>query len=151
MTSSWTLLSLAESPAVLMLNPSYHMWRKRWPHDNSRLASWQLSAYDSSFPYLLIISFSDASETWSLEASDENDQIIINIVNLDTEANWDIVKVFDGNFIVNKANLRDLVAATGLLILLKLDSNHRFYDLEIWWMTSENYRAPFLCHVKLCA
>ena len=38
----------------------------------------------------------------------------------------------------NKANLRDLIAATGLEILLKLDLNHRFFsscDLEIWWMT----------------
>ena len=26
----------------------------------------------------------------------------------------------------NKANLRDLIAATGLVILLKLDSNRRF-------------------------
>ena len=34
----------------------------------------------------------------------------------------------------HKANLRDLIAATGLVILLKLDSNHRFFspcDLEI--------------------
>ena len=34
----------------------------------------------------------------------------------------------------NKANLRDLTAATGLVILLKLDSNRRFFgpfDLEI--------------------
>ena len=38
----------------------------------------------------------------------------------------------------NKANLRDLIAATGLVILLKLDLNRRFFspcDLEIWWMT----------------
>ena len=38
----------------------------------------------------------------------------------------------------NKANLRDLLAATGLVILLKLDSNRWFFspcDLEIWWMT----------------
>ena len=38
----------------------------------------------------------------------------------------------------NKANLGDLIAATGPVILLKLDSNHRFfspYDLEIWSMT----------------
>ena len=38
----------------------------------------------------------------------------------------------------NKANLRDLIAATGLVILHKLDLNHRFFspcDLEIWWMT----------------
>ena len=24
-------------------------------------------------------------------------------------------------------------------------------DLEIWWMTSKNNRAPFLCYFKLCA
>ena len=36
--------------------------------------------------------------------------------------------------IVNKANLRDLIAATGLVILFKLDSNHGCfgsYDLDI--------------------
>ena len=54
----------------------------------------------------------------------------------------------------NKANLRDLIAATGLVILLKSGSNCRFFspcDLEIWWMTSENYRAPLLHYIKLCA
>ena len=38
----------------------------------------------------------------------------------------------------NKANLRELIAATGLVILLKLASNHWFFSLcdhEIWWMT----------------
>ena len=53
----------------------------------------------------------------------------------------------------NKAHLRDLIAATGLVIFLKLDSNHRFFspcDLEIWRMTSKNYRA-LLYYVKLCA
>ena len=38
----------------------------------------------------------------------------------------------------NKANLTDLIAATGLVILLKLDSNRRFFSpchIEIWWMT----------------
>ena len=37
-------------------------------------------------------------------------------------------------------NLRDLIAATGLVTLLKLDSNRRFfglYDLEIWRKTSK--------------
>ena len=36
----------------------------------------------------------------------------------------------------NKANLRDLIATTGLIILLKLDSNFNFglYDLEIIWV-----------------
>ena len=42
----------------------------------------------------------------------------------------------------------------GLVILLKLDSNHRFFspcDLEIWWMTPKNNRAPLLCYFKLFA
>ena len=32
--------------------------------------------------------------------------------------------------------------------------NRRFFspcDLEIWWMTSKHYRAPFLHYIKLCA
>ena len=54
----------------------------------------------------------------------------------------------------NKANLRDLIAATSIVILLKWDSNCRFFslcDLEIWWMTSKNNRAPLLYYIKLCA
>ena len=54
----------------------------------------------------------------------------------------------------NKANLRNLIAATGLVILLKLDSNHRFFspcDFEIWWMTTKNNPAPLLCYFKLFA
>ena len=54
----------------------------------------------------------------------------------------------------NKANLRDLIAATCLVILLKFDPNHRFFvpcDLEIWWMAWENNRAPLLYYIKLCA
>ena len=54
----------------------------------------------------------------------------------------------------NKANLRDLIAATGLVILLKLDLNRRFFspcDLNIWWMTPKNNRAPLLCYFKLFA
>ena len=45
---------------------------------------------------------------------------------------------------LNKANLRDLIAATSLVILLKWDSNHQLFnpcDLEIWWMTSKNHWA----------
>ena len=55
---------------------------------------------------------------------------------------------------LNKANLRDLIAATGIVILLKLDSNHQFFspcDLEIWWMTPKNNLAPLLCYFKLFA
>ena len=46
----------------------------------------------------------------------------------------------------NKANLRDLIAATGLMILLKLDSNHRFFspcDPEIWRMTRNTIQHLF--------
>ena len=56
--------------------------------------------------------------------------------------------------VYNKANLRDLIAATGLVILLKLDLNRRFFspcDLDIWWMTPKNNRAPLLCYFKLFA
>ena len=55
---------------------------------------------------------------------------------------------------INKASLRDLINATGLAILFKLDSNRWFfslYDLEINWMTFKNNRAPLLGYVKLCA
>ena len=54
----------------------------------------------------------------------------------------------------NKSNLRDLIAATGLVILLKLNSNRQFFspcEIEIWWMTSKNYRAPLLHYIKFCA
>ena len=52
------------------------------------------------------------------------------------------------------ANLRDLIAATGLVILLKFDPNHRFFspcDLEIRWMTLQNFWAHLLYYIKLCA
>ena len=54
----------------------------------------------------------------------------------------------------NKANLRDLIAATGLVILLKLNLNCRFFspcDHEFWWMNPKNNRAPLLCYFKLFA
>ena len=50
--------------------------------------------------------------------------------------------------------LAKTMAANGIVILLKLDSNHRFFnpcDLEIWWMTLKNNRAPLRCCFKLCA
>ena len=54
----------------------------------------------------------------------------------------------------NKANLRDLTAATSLVIFLKLHPNRWFFglwDLEIWQMNSSNNRVPLLCYIKLCA
>ena len=55
---------------------------------------------------------------------------------------------------INKANLRDLIAANGLVILLKLDWNRRFFsqcDLEILWVTPRNNKTPLLYYTKLCA
>ena len=60
----------------------------------------------------------------------------------------------DGPALAQQGKLRDLIAATGLGILLKLDSNRRFFspcNLEIWWMTPKNNRAPLLYYIKLCA
>ena len=51
---------------------------------------------------------------------------------------------------VNKANLRDLIAATCLVILLKFDPNHRFFSLSDLCMTSKNNRAPLIYYIKLC-
>ena len=59
----------------------------------------------------------------------------------DLDLYWKITMVFSTAMILdannNKANLRDLIAATGLVIFLKLDSNHRFFShvtLKFdWW------------------
>ena len=48
---------------------------------------------------------------------------------------------------------RDLIAATGLVNLLKLDSNCQFFslcDLEILMDDLKNYRVPLLHYIKLC-
>ena len=46
-----------------------------------------------------------------------------------------------------------MIATAGLVILLKLASNCRFfspYDLEIWWMTSKTMGTSFMLHPALC-
>ena len=47
---------------------------------------------------------------------------------------------------LKQANLRDLVAATGLVILLKLDSKSNAWDLNhktfIWKLHIQNSHAP---------
>ena len=75
---------------------------------------------------------------------------MVNWVKLNTKRQ--IIQIGDQD--LNKANLRDLIAATGLVILLKLDLNRPFFsqcDLEIWWMTPKNNRAPLLCYFKFFA
>ena len=60
----------------------------------------------------------------------------VNTKTLKTEKKWSTLPGSDhGCYILsifvylclNKANLRDLIAATGLVILLKFDPNHRFF------------------------
>ena len=56
-------------------------------------------------------------------------------------------------YFIWQGNLRDFIAVTGLVILLKLDSNRQFFSpcqLEIWWMTLKNNKAPLLCYFKIC-
>ena len=55
--------------------------------------------------------------------------------------------------VINKANLRDLIAATGLVISnwIQIVNFYRPCDREIWWMTLKNNRTLFLYYVKLCA
>ena len=68
------------------------------------------------------------------------------------KSNFTKREMTENKMLCNKANLRDLIAATGLL--LKLDINRSFVSLcdhEIWRMTSKNNRAPLLYYVKLCA
>ena len=50
----------------------------------------------------------------------------------------------------NKANLSDLIAVTVISILLKLDSNHRFFSAHVR-LTLKSNRATFLYYVKLDA
>ena len=56
---------------------------------------------------------------------------------------------------INKANLRDLITVTSLIILLKFDPNHRFFspcDLEIQSMTSESLQGTSsILHQVFCA
>ena len=73
-------------------------------------------------------------------------------VTIGTQPIWvkinEFCPVWPWNLIILKnANLRDLIAAMGLVILVKLDSNRQFFsqcDLEIWWMTFQNRRALLL-------
>ena len=104
----------------------------------------------------------DFKPTWSI-CNTINDNIVIQLIWKFQESNWNpdwfiaLMDSFDTNYIFtnnNKANLRDLIAATCLVILLKLDLNRRFFspcDLDIWWMTQKNNKAPLLCNFKLFA
>ena len=54
--------------------------------------------------------------------------------------------------IQKQANLRDLIAATDLVVLLKFDPNHRFFspdDLKICWMTSKKKGISTILHQPL--
>ena len=60
-------------------------------------------------------------------------------------------QIINFHAIENKANLRDLIAATGLVTLLILDSNRRFFspcDLKIWWMTPKTIGHLFYANTS---
>ena len=62
---------------------------------------------------------------------------------------WQQISGLENKIVKNKANLRDLIAATSLVI-----SNRKIFrpcDREIWWITLKNNRALLLYYVKLCA
>ena len=87
--------------------------------------------------------------TWGLLCTNAG---LLSIGPLGTNCNEILIKIYNFSF-TNKANLRDLIAATSLVFLLKI-VNHQFFslcDLEIWWMTSKNNRAPFLYYFKFFA
>ena len=67
-------------------------------------------------------------------------------------------KVYSGGEVmyrlINKANLRDLIATTGLVILLTIGFKSSIFglcNLEIWRMISKNNRACLLYYIKLWA
>ena len=69
---------------------------------------------------------------------------------LDSLEIWlDHNSTYHRSLLLNKANLRDLIAATSLVIFLKL-SIIRPCDLEIWWMTPTMNKVRFLYNIKLC-
>ena len=74
---------------------------------------------------LCIISWPSVNTTWSYNPETPSSvQNRLFFVPCDVEI-WQMT--------FNKANLRDLIAATGLVILLKLDSNHRFFSpMSLW-------------------
>ena len=87
----------------------------------------------------------DCLVNWKLYSSD------VNSVRF-TFSKISYIKLIE--FTGNKANLRDLIAATGLVILLKYGSNCQSFcpwNLEIWRMTLKNNRAPLPHYVKHCA
>ena len=89
---------------------------------------------------------------WYITKGKKKHQMPMSWLKISEHAHWKL-KTIKYN-ILNKANLMDLIAATGLVILFKLDSNRLFFipcDLEIWWMTSTNNNGPLFQYVKLCA
>ena len=134
--ASHTLIERFMEPTWGHLGPTGPRWAWCWPHDPCYLGT------------LFYIFLNRIKTTVYCDR-----QTCYYLTNYFTNSKADVF--FAGLNVRNKANLRDLIAATGLVILLKLDSNRWFFnlcDLEIWWMTLKNYRAPLLLgYIKLCA
>ena len=94
---------------------------------------------------LCIISYPLVNSNWSYNPETPNlGQIrwLLELCNLEI---WQMT--------LNTANLRDLIAATSLVILLKLDQNGRFFacvTLKFDWWPRKNNKAHLLYYIKLC-
>ena len=51
----------------------------------------------------------------------------------------------------NHLSIQNGVKVRKRQIRVKIDNFFCPCDLEIWWLTLKNYRAPLLCYFKLCA
>ena len=122
------------------------LWCPLWRHCNATMRPWlrsQQTKPNEAINYHNLSTPSDGSRGNVHSYNRQQYPFIHNKVVTSVVEAWD-----------NKANLRDLIAATGLVILLKLDSNCRLIspcDLEILWTTSKNNMGPLRYHIKLCA
>ena len=111
--------------------------------------AWHIPLPLQGWPYALIQIKADKALSCYMALPRSNK---MNILVKYSQLLWSGVKFFDSMWLF-KANLRDLIAATGLVISNR-DSHNRFVspcDLEIWWMNLENNRSPLLYYLKLYA
>ena len=101
----------------------------------SKYTCWVRKPNVPSIP--VFISISNLSGFWWI-IFHNNETVGLSTHTINYRTDWLIVWVANQSFqeklMENKANLRDLIAATGLVILLKLDSNRRFFSpCDLGW------------------
>ena len=127
--------------------------RKDQFHEKPKISNRKMRLKTKSFVHVIFLHAHVVQGNWHGHRSSALDTVnsdaVIRKHTFCNGANTEMLR-----WILNKANLRDLITATGLVILFKLDSNSQFFspcDLEVWWMISKNNSAPLLYYVKLCA